>query len=130
MGRGEGRAGDGGVGSVSILRREHPEGCLVRIWDYVDGDLAERQLAPDVPAPCVVLGLWWVTVLDERWGSMLRLAHDAEGRQLVQSRLESEIAARRAEAEGRQAQAETLGSPKRACASWSKTLAALRTREG
>ncbi|HEY6726216.1 MAG TPA: Uma2 family endonuclease [Polyangiaceae bacterium] len=95
----------------------------VRIWDYVDGDLAERKLSPDVPAPCAVLGLWWVTVLDERWGPMLRLAHDAEALRLVATRLETEIAARRAEAEGRRiAEARVL--------ELERTLAALREREG
>jgi len=124
-----------GVRELVLFNHRAPQ--KVRIWDYVDGDLAERKLGPDVPAPSVVLGLWWVTVLDERWGPMLRLAHDAEGRRLVLSRLESEIAARQAEAEARQAEAEARQAEAEArriaearVRELEQTLAALRKREG
>ena len=78
----------------------------LRIWDYVDGDLAERRLEPDSPAPCRVLGLWWVTVPHERWGSLLRLSRDARGGELIKTELEAEAEARQQEAEARQQEAE------------------------
>ena len=108
----------------------------LRIWDYVEGDLAERKLVAGAPAPCVVLGLWWVTASDQRWGPMLRLAHDAEGRNLVPTRLETEIAARQAEAEARPAEAEARqveAEARRAAEArvreLEQTLAALRKSE-
>jgi Uma2 family endonuclease len=102
----------------------------VRIWDYVEGDLAERKLTADAPVPCAVLGLWWVTLPDERWGPMLRLAFDAEGRQPVPTRLETEVAARQAEAEARRAEAEARHMAEARVRELEQTLAALRQREG
>jgi len=118
------------LGVRELVLFNHRAVRKVRIWDYVDGDLAERKLAADQPAPCVVLGLWWVTVTHERWGSSLRLAHDAAGRQLVRSQLESEIAGRQAEAEARQAEAEARRVAEARVRELEQTLAALRKREG
>lgn len=108
----------------------------VRIWDYVEGDLAERKLVARAPAPCAVLGLWWVTVTDPRWGPMLRLAHDAEGQHLVPTRIEAEVAkAREAEAEARrtaeayEAEAEARRVAEARVRELEQTLAALRARE-
>ena len=79
----------------------------LRVWDYVEGDLVERQLLPDTPVPCSVLGLWWVTVPEASWGAALRLSYDAEGRALVPSELEAEAEARSAaEARVRELEAE------------------------
>ena len=78
----------------------------LRIWDYVNGDLAERIVSADAPAPCAALGLWWVVVPDPRWGTRLRLAHDAHGRHLVPTRSETEIAERQAEAAAREVEAD------------------------
>lgn len=103
-----------GVRELVLFNQRVPQ--KIRVWDYVDGDLAERKISPDTPVPCVVLGLWWVTVSDERWGPMLRLAQDAERRELVRTRLETEAEARRV-AEARVHELE-------------RTLAALRKREG
>lgn len=124
-----------GVRELVLFNHRAPQ--KVRIWDYVDGDLAERKLSPDLPAPCVVLGLWWVTVSDQRWGPMLRLAYDAEAQQLVRTRLETEVAARQAEAEARQAEAAARQAEAEArrvaearVRELEQTLAALRKREG
>jgi len=111
------------LGVRELVRFNHRAARKVRIWDYVDGDLAERKLALDQPAPCVVLRLWWVTVTHERWGAMLRLAYDAAGQQLVRTQLETEIAGRQAEAEARRAAEARVRELE-------QTLAALRKREG
>lgn len=117
------------LGVPELVLFNHRAARKIRIWDYVDGDLAERKLVVDQPAPCVTLGLWWVTVTDERWGPKLRLAHDAEGRQLVQTELEAEVAARQAEAEARQAEAEGRRVAEARVRELEQTLAALRKGE-
>ncbi|HEU5076968.1 MAG TPA: Uma2 family endonuclease [Polyangiaceae bacterium] len=117
------------LGVRELVLFNHRAEQKVRIWDYVEGDLAERKLAADRPAPCVVLGLWWVTVADERWGPMLRLAHDADGQNLVLTRLEREIAARQAEAAARQAEAAARQAAEARVHELEQTLAALRKRE-
>src|SRR6186713_2542051 len=93
------------LGVRELLRFDRLSARL-RVWDYVDGDLCERRLLPNTAVPCTVLGLWWVVVPHEEWGSSLRLAHDAEGRELVKSELEAEIEGRQREAEARRQEAE------------------------
>ena len=117
------------LGVRELVRFNQRARHKLRIWDYVDGDLAERKLAPEVPAWCRVLGLFWVIESDERWGPMLRLAHDAEGTRLVQTRLESEIAARKAEAEARKAEAEARKIAEARVRELEQTLLALRAKE-
>ena len=77
----------------------------IRVWDYVDGDLAERKVEPNAPVPSPVLGLWWVSVPHERWGPMLRVARDALGTELVPTELEFEAEQRKREAEARKREA-------------------------
>jgi len=124
------------LGVCELVRFNQRARQKLRIWDYVEGDLAERKLAPDAPAWCPVLGLFWVIRADERWGPMLRLAHDAEGKQLVQTSLESEIAARDAEAKARKAEASARKAESEArkiaearVRELEQTLLALRARE-
>ena len=88
------------LGVRELLRFDRLSARL-RVWDYVDGDLCERRLLPNTAVPCTVLGLWWVVVPHEQWGSSLRLAYDAQGRELVKSELEAETEARQQEAEAR-----------------------------
>lgn len=78
----------------------------LRVWDYVEGDLAERRLRPNSAVPSRVLALWWVVVSQEPWGPTLRLSQDASGQVLVKSELETEAEARQREAEARQREAE------------------------
>ena len=111
------------LGVPELVLFNHRAAQKLRIWDYVDGDLAERKLVVNQPAPCVALELWWVTVTDERWGPKLRLAHDAEGQQLVRTELETVIA-------GRQAEAEVRRVAEARVRELEQTLAALRKREG
>lgn len=93
------------LGVRELVRFNQKARQELRVWDYVEGDLAERKLVPGVPVPCRVLGLWWVLVEHERWGAMLRLAHDPQGSELVKTQTETEIALRQAEAAARQAEA-------------------------
>lgn len=82
------------LGVRELVRFDRRAGGQLRIWDYVDGDLAERRLEPKSPTPSRVLGVWWVIVPDERWGTMLRISRDASGQDLVKSELETEAEAR------------------------------------
>lgn len=118
------------LGVPELVLFNHRAAQKVRVWDYVDGDLAERKLPLNEPVPCVALGLWWVTVTDERWGPKLRLARDAEGQQLLRTELETEIAGRQAEAAARQAEAEARRTAEARVRELEQTLAALRKREG
>ena len=83
------------LGVRELVRFDQKAAEPLRVWDYVEGDLAERKLSLGTPVACRVLGAWWVLVPHERWGRMLRLAHDPEGTQLVETETE---AARRSEA--------------------------------
>lgn len=94
------------LGLRELVRFDARGAQALRVWDYVDGDLAERKIEPGAAAPCSVLNLWWVVVPHEQWGSLLRLSHDAAGQHLVKSELETEAAARQREAEARQQEAE------------------------
>lgn len=78
----------------------------LRIWDYVEGDLAERRVQPNSAVASRVLAVWWVVASHERWGRMVRISLDAAGQELIQSELEVEAEGRRREAEARQHEAE------------------------
>src|SRR6187402_1886904 len=56
------------LGVRELVRFNQRARQKLRIWDYVEGDLAERKIAPEAPAWCPVLGLFWVVRADERWG--------------------------------------------------------------
>lgn len=72
------------VGVLELIRFD-PEAAdpasRLRIWDNVDGDLAERQLAA-ASAPSRVLPGHWLLVQDPTLGPTLRLSHDAQGNTL------------------------------------------------
>ena len=89
------------LGVRELVRFDQKAAEPLRVWDYVEGDLAERKLSPAAPAACRVLGAWWVLVPHERWGRMLRLAHDPEGTQLVQTETEAARQSEAAETEAR-----------------------------
>jgi hypothetical protein len=70
-----------GLRELVAFDGEAPE-CPLRIWDFVDGDLVERDpVAPDFRA-CVVLGAHWVVKPEPELGLTLRLARDREGLEL------------------------------------------------
>jgi hypothetical protein len=74
----------------------------VRIWDRVEGALIERQ-AGETSHFCRGLKLFWVVVPAGQFPAALRLARDAEGRDLVLTPEERSERARQAEAQARQA---------------------------
>jgi uncharacterized protein YjbJ (UPF0337 family) len=82
----------------------------VRIWDRVGGELVERTEKKDRYL-CRGLSLHWVVVPARGFPAVIRLARDAEGRDLVLTPEEAEGRAREAadrarEAEGRAREAE------------------------
>jgi Uma2 family endonuclease len=85
----------------------------VRIWDRVEGELVERLGGEDRHL-CRGLSLYWVVVPTRRHPAALRLARDAEGRELVLTPEESEARAREAEARGREAEARAREAETRA----------------
>ena len=69
--------------------RERP----IRIWDRVEGDLVERELAEAETFRCDVLGWYWCEKEDPELGLTLRLARNPDGTELVLTPLEAERAA-------------------------------------
>jgi len=55
----------------------------IRVWDYVDGDLVEREIAIGEPVECGPFGLWWVVEEHPDLGPVLRLSRDAGGRDML-----------------------------------------------
>jgi Uma2 family endonuclease len=55
----------------------------IRVWDRTEDDLVERTLQRPTSTECRPLGLYWVVVDDAELGRALRLARDAEGRDLL-----------------------------------------------
>ena len=74
----------------------------LRIWDRVEGELVPRTGAKDRHL-CRGLSLYWVVVPTRRYPAALRLARDAEGRDLVLTPEETQARGREAEARGREA---------------------------
>ena len=90
------------VGVLELIRFD-PETAdparMLRIWDAVEGDLAERDLSGSAAASRVLPGHWLV-VQDPALGPTLRLSHDALGASLYQTpsermhQLEAELSRR------------------------------------
>jgi Uma2 family endonuclease len=79
---------DGKLGSyrqlgVKELVRFDPEAETgkLRIWDRLEDDLVERELATE-PTPSTVLPGFWLLVPDQKLGPTLRLSHDQQGAKL------------------------------------------------
>jgi Uma2 family endonuclease len=51
------------LGVRELVRFDQNAAEPLRVWDYVDGDLAERKLSSATPVACRVLGAWWVLEL-------------------------------------------------------------------
>ena len=89
-----------GLRELVAFDGEDPE-CPLRIWDFVEGDLVERDRAdPDFRA-CAVLAAHWVVKPAPELGLTLRLARDAVGLELYPTpeerirELEAELTRRR-----------------------------------
>jgi hypothetical protein len=74
----------------------------VRLWDQVGGELVERTGKKDGHL-CRGLALYWVVVPARGFPAALRVARDAEGRDLILTPEEAEGRAREAEARAREA---------------------------
>jgi Uma2 family endonuclease len=83
-----------GVRELVRFDPEETEEEQLRIWDRVGGELVERGDAEDRNL-CRGLKLYWVVVPTARHPVTLRLARDAEGRDLVLTPEESEARARK-----------------------------------
>jgi hypothetical protein len=92
------QAGIAEVVRFSVLR-DTPE---LTLWDLVDGDLVERDLADPEAFFSDALGYYWAIVPDKRRKALLRLARDREGKDLLPT--PAEHAAREAEHAAREAE--------------------------
>jgi Uma2 family endonuclease len=68
----------------------------LRLWDFFEGDLVERDRSDPEAFRCDALGAYWTVVKDATLGLMLRLARDTEGRDLWLTPEEAEHAERAA----------------------------------
>jgi hypothetical protein len=81
----------------------------LRIWDYVDGDLVERDRTDPSFSHCDVLDAYWQVRRDSRGELELRLSRDADGKDLWLTPAEAEqreMEARQRETEARQRETE------------------------
>jgi Uma2 family endonuclease len=77
---------------INEVARFDPESAVspLRLWDRVDGDLVERDLAGEHALLCDTLGLHWCVRSDPTLGRVLRLSQDALGQTLVPLAFERE----------------------------------------
>jgi hypothetical protein len=80
-----------GIQELVRFDNENPESPL-ELWDRLDADLVERDLAGASIHPSDVLGLFWCVIPDARLGRMLRLSRDEAGSDLVQTPEERALA--------------------------------------
>jgi hypothetical protein len=92
------------AGVLEVVHFDPEKDLGLRLWDLVDGDLVERDLADPEALRCDALGLYWCVREDAQLGRTLRLARDAAGMQVLPTPSEAERA--RAEAERARAEAE------------------------
>src|SRR6188768_1121826 len=79
---------------IRELARFDPEKSKpLRLWDFLDGNLVERDLAQAEAWRCDALGAYWVVVNDATLGPMLRVARDPAGAELWVTPEEAELAA-------------------------------------
>jgi len=70
-----------GVSELVLFDPETDQGQL-RIWDWVEGDLVQRDLTDPEAARCLLLDAYWRVEADAELGYSLRLADDIEGKRL------------------------------------------------
>jgi len=105
-----------GIGEIVFFDSDGEE-PLLRIWDWVAGDVVERDLGRHEARRCRTLEAYWVIVNDAELGPTLRLAEDADGHALWPTPAESERAqkeAERAQKEAERAQKEAERAQKEA----------------
>ena len=56
---------------------------MLRIWDFVEGDLAERDLSDANGRRSDALQAYWYVADDPQLGKMLRLSRDPDGKDLL-----------------------------------------------
>jgi Uma2 family endonuclease len=97
------------LGALEVVRFDWrpAKAPRLRVWDRVDGVLTERVVRDD-RTPCSTLGLHWVVVAHAEQPELptLRLSRDADGRELLLTRAETEAA--RAQSEAARARAAEL----------------------
>ena len=71
-----------GVRELVTFHVDAPQGEQLRVWDRLEHDLVERVVTGD-RTPCVTLGLTLLVGVVNEYAVGLRLARDAEGRDLV-----------------------------------------------
>ena len=71
-----------GVAELVRFCPEEDAEAVLAIWDRVNDDLVEREVTGD-RAPCVALGLHWVTAPGVGYPRALRLARDPDGQRLL-----------------------------------------------
>jgi hypothetical protein len=93
------------LGVLELVRfdPDETEERRLRIWDRIEGALVERT-NEEGRYFCKGLKLYWVVVPAPRLPAALRLARDAEGRDLVLTPQESADRAREAETRAREAE--------------------------
>ncbi len=96
-----------GVSELVVFHADGEPGSRLRVWDRIDGDLVERTVN-DERTPCLTLDTTLVVAPLGELPACLRLAHDAEGRELIPTESEArrDAEARLREAEKRIAELE------------------------
>jgi len=97
-----------GLRELVAFDADDPE-LPLRIWDFADGDLVERDPAARDFHSCGVLGGYWIVKPAPEIGLTLRLARDPEGNDLYPTHEESQKAA---EQRIRELEAELARRPK------------------
>ena len=91
-----------GVRELVVFQVDADSGARLRVWDRIDEDLVERVVTGDT-TPCLTLGVTLLVGRVNEYPVGLRLARDAEGKELVLTSDEARRAAdeARAQAEAR-----------------------------
>lgn len=71
------------VGISELVRFDADAAAPLRLWDFIDGDLVEREMSDPEATRCDTLGFYWCVVRDPELGPTVRLARDRAGEQLV-----------------------------------------------
>jgi len=115
-----------GVRELVTFHIDASAGARLRVWDRLEHDLVERVVTGD-RTPCVTLGLTLLVGPVDEYPVGLRLARDAEGRDLLLTDAEGRRAegqAKEVEAAGRAAEAEARQRAEERIAQLEKELAA------
>jgi len=90
------------LGATEVVVFE-PDEARLRVWDRIDDDLVERVVTAS-STPCVTLGMFWLVAAAPDLPAALRLARDADGKNLVLTTEEQERAAKEAERMAKEAE--------------------------